>query len=49
VTPLNPAARHTSALIRRVAAEPAAAGWQLQAVSTNSCSEFRSQEFRRAC
>ena len=48
VTPLNPAARHTSALVRRVAAELAAAGWRLQAVSTDSDSEFRSQEFRRA-
>jgi transposase InsO family protein len=48
VTPLNPAARHTSALVRRVAAELAAAGWRLQAVSTDNGSEFRSQEFRRA-
>jgi transposase InsO family protein len=48
VTPLNPAARHTSALVRRVAAELAAAGWKLQAVSTDNGSEFRSQEFRRA-
>jgi hypothetical protein len=35
-TPLNPAARHTSALVRRVAAELAAAGWRLQAVSTDN-------------
>jgi hypothetical protein len=40
VTPLNPAARHTSALARRVAAELAAAGWRLQAVSTDNGSEF---------
>lgn len=48
VTPLNPAARHTSALVRRVALELAAAGWKLQAVSSDNGSEFRSQEFRRA-
>lgn len=48
VTPLNPAARHTSALVHRVAAERAVAGWKLQAVSTDNGSEFRSQEFRRA-
>jgi hypothetical protein len=42
VTLLNPAARHTSALVRRVAAELAAAGWKLQAVSTDNGSEFRS-------
>jgi transposase InsO family protein len=35
-------------LVRRVAAELAAAGWKLQAVSTENGSEFRSQEFRRA-
>ena len=48
VTPLNPAARHTSALVRHVAAELAAAGWKLQAVTTDNGSEFRSAEFRRA-
>jgi len=48
VTPLNPAARHTSALVRRVAGELAAAGWKLKAVSTDNGSEFRSIEFRRA-
>lgn len=46
VTPLNPAARHTSALVRRVARELARAGWKLQAVSTDNGSEFRSGEFR---
>lgn len=48
VTPLNPAARHTSALVHRVATELAAAGWKLKAVSTDNGSEFRSSEFRRA-
>jgi hypothetical protein len=36
VTPLNPAARHTSALVRRVGRELAAAGWELKAVSTDN-------------
>ena len=48
MTPLNPAACHTSVLVRRMAAEPAAAGWKPQAVSTDNGSEFRSQEVRRA-
>ena len=46
VTPLNPAARHCSALVRRVASELAAAGWKLEAISTDNGSEFRSGEFR---
>ncbi len=48
VTPLNTAARHTSALVCPVAAELAVAGRKLQAVSTDNGSEFRSQEFPRA-
>lgn len=44
-TPLNPAAKHTSALARRVAAELAQAGWQLKVVMTDNGSEFRSSEF----
>ena len=48
VTPLNPAARHCSALVRRVAAELSAAGWKLEAISTDNGSEFRSGEFRAA-
>jgi transposase InsO family protein len=48
VTPLNPAARHCSALVRRVARDLAGAGWKLRAVSTDNGSEFRSGEFRRA-
>ena len=35
VTPLNPSAEHTSALVRRVAADLARAGWKLDAVSTD--------------
>ncbi|MFN2521600.1 MAG: DDE-type integrase/transposase/recombinase, partial [Candidatus Limnocylindria bacterium] len=48
VTPLNPAARHASALVHRVARELAAADWKLEAVSTDNGSEFRSGEFREA-
>lgn len=48
VTPLNPAAIHTSALVRRVAADLAAAGWRLEAVSTDNGSEFKSGVFRSA-
>lgn len=48
VTALNPAAQHTSALVRRVARELAAAGWKLQTVSTDNGSEFRSSQFRAA-
>jgi transposase InsO family protein len=44
-SPKNPAATHCSALVERVAAELAAAGWQLEAVSTDNGSEFRSHEF----
>jgi transposase InsO family protein len=44
-TPLNPSARKTSALARRVAADLAAAGWQLERVLTDNGSEFRSQVF----
>src|SRR3989449_8287708 len=46
VTPLNPAARHCSALVRRVASELAAAGWKLEAISTDNGSGFRSGEVR---
>ena len=48
VTPLNPAALHTSALVRRVAGDLAAAGWKLAAVSTDNGSEFKSGVFRTA-
>ncbi|HEV8054222.1 MAG: transposase [Chloroflexi bacterium] len=47
-TPLNPAARRTSALARRVAAELATQGWQLERVLTDNGSEFRSAEFGQA-
>jgi transposase InsO family protein len=43
-SPKNPAAKHCSALVRRVAAQLAKAGWRLQAVITDNGSEFRSSE-----
>jgi transposase InsO family protein len=48
VTPLNPAARHTSGLVERVAGELATAGWQLRAVLSDNGSEFRSATYRQA-
>jgi transposase InsO family protein len=48
VTPRNPAARHTSQLAQRVAAELAARGWRLEALSTDNASEFTSREFAAA-
>ena len=45
---MNPQAKHCSALVRRVAAELAAAGWKLRRVTTDRGSEFVSQTFRRA-
>jgi len=48
VTPLNPAAKHCSSLVRRVAGDLARAGWMLEAISTDNGSEFRSGEFRSA-
>jgi transposase InsO family protein len=44
-TPLNPSARLTSQLARRVAADLAAAGWRLERVLSDNGSEFRSAEF----
>jgi transposase InsO family protein len=44
-TPLNPSARHTSALARRVAADLAARGWRLERALTDNGSEFRSSDF----
>jgi transposase InsO family protein len=44
-TPLNPSARKTSSLARRVAADLAAVGWRLERVLTDNGSEFRSAEF----
>ena len=46
-TPLNPSARKTSQLARRVAADLAAHGWRLERVLTDNGSEFRSAEFGR--
>jgi transposase InsO family protein len=44
-TPLNPSAKNTSALARRVAADLAASGWRLERVLTDNGSEFRNQVF----
>ena len=44
-TPLNPSARITSQLARRVAADLRAHGWHLERVLTDNGSEFRSQVF----
>ena len=45
VTPRNPAARWTSRLARRVAADLAARGWELETVMTDNGSELRSRQF----
>ena len=44
-TPLNPSARHTSALARRVAADLARHGFRLERVLSDNGSEFHSSEF----
>jgi transposase InsO family protein len=44
-TPLNPSARITSALARRVAADLSAHGWRLERILTDNGSEFRSAVF----
>jgi len=44
-TPLNPSARNTSRLARRVAADLASFGWRLERALTDNGSEFRSAEF----
>jgi transposase InsO family protein len=44
-TPLNPSARNTSHLAKRVAADLAARGWRLERALTDNGSEFRSQDF----
>lgn len=44
-TPLNPSARNSSLLARRVAADLAAAGWRFERVLSDNGSEFRSAEF----
>ena len=48
LTPRNPSARWTSELARRVAADLAARGWDLEKVMSDNASEFRSEEFERA-
>jgi transposase InsO family protein len=44
-TPLNPSAKKTSALARRVAADLRSHGWRLELVLTDNGSEFRSGVF----
>jgi len=44
-TPLNPSARNTSRLARRVAADLASWGWRLERALSDNGSEFRSAEF----
>jgi transposase InsO family protein len=44
-TPLNPSAKYTSDLARRVAADLASRGWHLRRVLTDNGSEFRSSDF----
>jgi transposase InsO family protein len=44
-SPRNPAAKHCSALVERVAGELARAGWRLEAAITDNGSEFRAGEF----
>jgi transposase InsO family protein len=44
-SPKNPAAKHCSALVRRVGSELAAAGWRLQTLISDNGSEFRAHEF----
>lgn len=48
ITPVNPDAKHTSSLVRRVASDLAKVGWKLKAVTTDNGSEFRSEQFRQA-
>ncbi len=45
-TPLNPSARNTSALARRVAADLASWGWPMRRALSDNGSEFRSSDFR---
>jgi transposase InsO family protein len=41
----NPSARHTRALLHRVARELRAAGWKLREVTSDNGSEFRARQF----
>ena len=45
VTPRNPSAKWTSRLARRVAADLAARGWEIETMMTDNGSEFRSRVF----
>lgn len=46
VTPHNPAAKHASALVRRVAKDLKRFGWDLRAVLSDNGGEFRARTFR---
>lgn len=48
LTPRNPCARFTSELARRVAADLADRGWELEKVMSDNASEFRSEGFEAA-
>jgi transposase InsO family protein len=48
-TPRNPKESHCSALARRVAAELAAVGWQVQRITSDNGSEFRNERFAATC
>jgi transposase InsO family protein len=47
-SPRNPAAKHCTALVGRVASELARAGWRLEAVITDNGSEYRARAFTDA-
>ncbi len=49
LTPKNPSARWTSALARRVAKDLSARGWELESVTTDNASRFRSRGVRKGC
>jgi len=48
MTELNPSAKYTSALVHRVAADLARAGWNLKVVLSDNGGEFRSSDFGQA-
>jgi transposase InsO family protein len=45
----NPRESHTSALARRVAADLAASGWSVKAITTDNGSEFRNARYSATC
>lgn len=48
LTPVNPSARWTSELARRVAGDLSARGWRLEAAMTDNASEFKAGQFNQA-